>query len=116
LSRSLSTNEEKLKLWACQVADYKESGLSLGEFCKTRGIPVSTFTCHRRSVEAAIANTGPKSDQMPAIQMAHIDIGASQKVYGDYAVCLETPNLNAGITANAPRDLAKLVLEVLSHA
>lgn len=50
------SKEIRLQIWAQQVANCRESGLSVAEWCGKNGMKTSTFYDHQRKVAKAVSH------------------------------------------------------------
>lgn len=129
----MNINEEmKLHKWAQDMAEQQSGGLSQAQWCKMKGIPVTTFQYRCRKVRmvmeeklrennsgnAAIVSADrsvkPVNDPESELFFAKVDL--SQEHHTASGINIKFQDTLINIAPDAPAGHVKMVLEVLAHA
>ena len=129
----MNINEEiKLHKWTQDMAEQNSSGLSQIQWCKMKGMSVTTFQYRCRKVHMAmkekmqVNNAGNAvivyddrsvkavNDMEPEMFFAKVDLSQEHSAASGINIKFQDALIN--IAPDAPVDHVKMVLEVIDHA
>ncbi|NLS86380.1 MAG: IS66 family insertion sequence element accessory protein TnpB [Ruminococcaceae bacterium] len=117
MDTQLAKQNVRMAQWAAIIKDRVSSGLTINEYCSERGLSRDAYYYWLSKIrKSAIDNnptafaelTPPKDEAKSITAETHVDFNAQ--------VELDVAGVRIAINESTPRDLLKMVLEVVSDA
>lgn len=129
----MNINEEiKLHKWTQDMAEQNSSGLSQIQWCKMKGMSVTTFQYRCRKVRLAMeeklqennsdnaaivcADSAVKPVKEPDHKLFFAKVDLSQEHHTASGINIKVQDTLISIAPDAPAEHVKMVLEVIAHA